>query len=65
MRSPKAASSSPKTTIFYVTIMQASRTSGIVYSKQGSRTIGAIVRYLKLMHDCLDQEDMAGQLEYF
>ena len=28
--------------------------AGIVYSKQGSRTIGAIVRYLKLMHDCLD-----------
>ena len=39
--------------------------AGIVYSKQGSRSIGEIVRYLKLMHDCLDQAGMAGQLEYF
>ena len=39
--------------------------AGIVYSKQGSRSIGDITRYLKLMHDCLDTEDMAGQLEYF
>jgi predicted nuclease of predicted toxin-antitoxin system len=39
--------------------------AGIVYSKQGSRSIGEIVRYLKLMHDCLDEADMAGQLEYF
>ncbi len=38
--------------------------AGIVYSKQGSRTTGEIVRYLKLMHDCLDESDMAGQLEY-
>ena len=39
--------------------------AGIVYSKQGSRTIGEIVRHLKLMHDCLDDADMAGQVEYF
>ena len=39
--------------------------AGIVYSKQGSRSIGEIVRHLKLMHDCLDQSDMAGQVEYF
>ena len=38
--------------------------TGIVYSKQGSRSIGEIVRYLKLIHDCLDEADMAGQLEY-
>jgi predicted nuclease of predicted toxin-antitoxin system len=39
--------------------------AGIVYSKQGSRSIGEIVRYLKLMNDCLDAEDMIGQVEYF
>jgi predicted nuclease of predicted toxin-antitoxin system len=39
--------------------------AGIVYSKHGSRSIGEIVRYLKLMHDCLDDSDMEGQLEYF
>ena len=39
--------------------------AGIVYSKQGSRSIGEIVRYLKLMSDYLDAEDMIGQVEYF
>jgi len=39
--------------------------AGIVYSKQGSRSIGEIVRYLKLMNDCLDTEDMIGEVEYF
>lgn len=39
--------------------------AGIVYSKQGTRTIGEVVRYLKLTHDCLDEEDMVGQLKYF
>jgi predicted nuclease of predicted toxin-antitoxin system len=39
--------------------------AGIVYSTQGSRSIGEIVRYLKLMHVCLDEADMASQLEYF
>ena len=39
--------------------------AGIVYSRQGSRSIGDIVRYLKLMHDCLEEADLAGQLEYF
>jgi hypothetical protein len=35
--------------------------AGIVYSKQGSRSIGEIVCYLKLMNDCLDVEDMLQQ----
>jgi predicted nuclease of predicted toxin-antitoxin system len=39
--------------------------AGIVYSKQGTRTVGQIVRHLKLLHDCLDDEaDMVGQVEY-
>ena len=41
------------------------RHAGIVYSKQGLRSIGEIVRYLKLMNDCLDAEDMIGEVEYF
>ena len=41
------------------------RHAGIVDSKQGSRSIGEIVRYLKLMNDCLNAEDMIGQIEYF
>ena len=39
--------------------------AGIIYSKHGSRTIGETVRYLKLMHDCLEESDMAGRLEFF
>ena len=27
--------------------------AGIVYSKQGTRSIGEMVRYLRLMHDCV------------
>ena len=38
--------------------------AGIVYSKQGARSVGEIVRYLKLMHDCLDEGEMAGNVEY-
>ena len=41
------------------------RHAGIVYSRQGSRSIGEIVRYLKLMNDCRDAENMAGEVEYF
>lgn len=39
--------------------------AGIVYSKQGSRSIGEIVHYLKLMNDCLAPDDMIGKVEYF
>lgn len=38
---------------------------GIVYAKQGSRTLGEIVRYLELMSACLEPGDMRGQVEYF
>jgi predicted nuclease of predicted toxin-antitoxin system len=38
---------------------------GIVYSKQGARSIGEIIRFLQLMNDCLDPEDMRGRVEYF
>jgi predicted nuclease of predicted toxin-antitoxin system len=38
---------------------------GIVYSKQGTRSIGEIVRFLQLMSDCLQPEDMRRRVEYF
>jgi predicted nuclease of predicted toxin-antitoxin system len=38
---------------------------GIVYSKQGTRSIGEVVRFLQLMNDCLGTEDMWCRLEYF
>jgi hypothetical protein len=38
---------------------------GIVYSKQGTRSVGDIIRFLQLMNDCLDSEDMRGRVEYF
>jgi len=39
--------------------------AGIVYSKQGARSIGQVIHFLELMSQCLDPKDMMGQLEYF
>jgi predicted nuclease of predicted toxin-antitoxin system len=36
---------------------------GIVYSQQGARSIGEIVRYLHYLSDCLEPPEMRGQLE--
>jgi predicted nuclease of predicted toxin-antitoxin system len=38
--------------------------SGIAYCALGSRSIGYIVRYLCLMHDCLQENEMRGRVEY-
>jgi len=38
--------------------------AGIVYCKQGSRSVGDIVRFLHFMNDCLELADMYGQLEF-
>jgi len=38
--------------------------SGIVYSKQGNRTLGEIIHHLKLIAGIIEPEDMKGQLEY-
>lgn len=38
--------------------------AGIIYAAQGSRTIGEVVRFLALMHDCLAEDDMQGRIEY-
>ena len=39
--------------------------AGIAYSQQGVRSIGETVRYLHLLSDCLEPQDMRGQLEFF
>jgi predicted nuclease of predicted toxin-antitoxin system len=39
--------------------------AGIVYSEQGARSIGEIVRFLHFLSDCLELGDMRGQLEFF
>jgi predicted nuclease of predicted toxin-antitoxin system len=37
---------------------------GIVYAAQGARSIGELVRFLTLMHDCLPEDGMIGRIEY-
>ena len=39
--------------------------AGIVYSRQGARSIGEIVRFLQFMNDCLEPTDMRGKVEFF
>ena len=39
--------------------------AGIVYSRQGARSIGEIVRFLHFMSDCLEPEDVRGKAEFF
>jgi len=38
--------------------------AGIAYCPVSSRTIGHIVRHLILMHECLDEAEMSGRVEY-
>ena len=37
---------------------------GFVYAKQGTRSLGEIIRYLELMSQVLEPGDMKGQVEY-
>ena len=39
--------------------------AGIVYSRQGARSIGEIVRFLHFMSDCLEPEEIRGKVEFF
>ena len=39
--------------------------AGIVYTRQQTKSIGDIIRFLELMNDCLEPEDMYRQIEYF
>jgi len=38
---------------------------GIIYSKHENRSVGEIIRFLQLVNDCLDPDDMRGRVEYF
>ncbi|MEX2140081.1 MAG: DUF5615 family PIN-like protein [Pirellulales bacterium] len=38
--------------------------AGIAYCASGARSIGEVVRYLCLMHDCMTSEEMRGRVEY-
>jgi hypothetical protein len=38
--------------------------AGIAYCQSGARTVGEIVRQLVLIHECVTDEEMRGQVEY-
>jgi hypothetical protein len=38
--------------------------AGIVYNPDGRRSIGEVVRFLCLIHDCLEQDEMVGKVEF-
>lgn len=38
--------------------------AGIVYCKQGTRSIGEIVQFLELLSQCADHTEMMGRLEF-
>ena len=40
------------------------RHCGIAYCPSGARSIGEIIRRLLLIHECLSEEEMAGQVEF-
>jgi hypothetical protein len=40
------------------------RHAGIAYCEQQMRSVGDIIRYLALMHDCLTADEVAGQVEF-
>lgn len=39
--------------------------AGIVYCHPSKSDVGEVVRYLVLMHDCLESEDIFGKIEFF
>jgi predicted nuclease of predicted toxin-antitoxin system len=38
--------------------------SGIVYCKQGARSIGRIIEYLEMLHVCMAPEEMLRHVEF-
>jgi predicted nuclease of predicted toxin-antitoxin system len=38
--------------------------AGIVYFPQRTRTIGEVIAHLALMHDCMEEGEMRGKVEY-
>lgn len=39
--------------------------AGIVYSRQGRRSVAETIDFLEFMSQCLEPKEMVGQLEYF
>lgn len=39
--------------------------AGIAYCPPDSRTLGQMVQFLCLLHDCLSEDEMRGRVEYF
>jgi predicted nuclease of predicted toxin-antitoxin system len=39
--------------------------AGIVFNKQGTRTIGQIIEFLELLFLCVSEEDMRKHVEFF
>jgi predicted nuclease of predicted toxin-antitoxin system len=39
--------------------------AGIIFNQHGTRTVGELIRFLELVNDCLEPEDMAGKVEFF
>jgi predicted nuclease of predicted toxin-antitoxin system len=37
---------------------------GIAYCDRGARSIGEIIRYLCLMHDCMEPDEMRGKVAF-
>jgi predicted nuclease of predicted toxin-antitoxin system len=38
--------------------------AGIVYARQGSRSVGEMVRFLALMDQCLEEAEFYGRVDY-
>jgi predicted nuclease of predicted toxin-antitoxin system len=38
--------------------------AGIAYCDRDTRSIGEIIRYLCLMHDCMEPDEMRGKVEF-
>jgi predicted nuclease of predicted toxin-antitoxin system len=49
---------------FLVLHQSGAEHAGIVYCPVGKRSVGEIVRYLSLIHDCLTVEDIKGRVEF-
>jgi hypothetical protein len=49
---------------FLVLHSQGIRHAGIAFCASGTRSIGHIVRYLCLMHDCMTPDEMRNRVEY-
>jgi hypothetical protein len=38
--------------------------AGVIYNKQGTKTLGQIIEFLELVHVCMAEEEMMDHVEY-